>query len=71
METANPGQYEAWNGEEGQDWAVNAVRYEATGDRAAQPFVRNRIVAAVRKIAGEQHDVGKRLHFDQAVQRLV
>ena len=31
MDTANPDQAEAWNGEEGADWVRNAARYERSG----------------------------------------
>lgn len=33
MDTANPEQAEAWNGQEGEEWARNAPRYERSGDR--------------------------------------
>src|SRR5688572_625751 len=33
METANPEQVEAWNGDEGADWVRNADRYERSGVR--------------------------------------
>lgn len=33
METANPEQAAAWNGDEGEDWVRNAVRYERSGVR--------------------------------------
>lgn len=42
IETANPAQLEAWNGEEGASWAQEAERYERSGIRR-----RSRILAAI------------------------
>lgn len=54
METANPAQAEAWNGEEGKDWVVNAERYERSGERH-----RPHLYAAAALQAGERVlDVG-------------
>ena len=33
MDTANPEQAAAWNGDEGKAWVTNADRYERSGDR--------------------------------------
>jgi len=33
MDTANPEQAAAWNGDEGKGWVTNAERYERSGDR--------------------------------------
>ena len=49
METANPAQAEAWNGAEGEDWAANAPRYEASG-RLHRPH----LLAAAALADGDQ-----------------
>ena len=43
METANPEQAEAWNGDEGEDWVRHAPRYERSGVHH-RPYLINREV---------------------------
>lgn len=41
METANPEQAAAWNGDEGEDWVQNAARYERSGVRHRPHLISN------------------------------
>lgn len=45
METANPDQATAWNGDEGEDWVRHASRYERSGVRHRQHLINSDVLA--------------------------
>ena len=45
METANPEQVAAWNGDEGADWVQNAPRYERSGVRHRRYLISSEVLA--------------------------
>jgi SAM-dependent methyltransferase len=45
METANPEQAAAWNGDEGEDWARHADRYERSGVRHRPHLINEEVLA--------------------------
>src|SRR5215207_8995048 len=45
MDTANPEQAAAWNGDEGENWARNAARYERSGVRHRPHLINGTILA--------------------------
>lgn len=45
METANPEQAAAWNGDEGSDWVRNAPRYERSGVRHRPYLINSEVLA--------------------------